>query len=132
MLERKLVHREIDTNRLDSTIRDIARVDVIADCEAKSKIGHDAVTPKSAIEVAFPSTGKISRAVYCCRRQAKSIDGAARLQHGLQETEEIPLDNILLPKSALEQAFRDVRQVVLILEVRDQAVSVARILRLTG
>jgi hypothetical protein len=40
--------------------------------------------------------------------------------------------NILLPKSALEQAFRDVRQVVLILEVRDQAVSVARILRLTG
>jgi|ERR1700738_4319629 hypothetical protein len=101
----------------------------------KSKIGHDAVTPKSAIEVAFPSTGKVSRAVYCCRRQAKSIDGAARLQHGSQETEEIPaehLDNILLPKSALEQAFRDVRQVVLILEVRDQAVSVARILRLTG
>jgi hypothetical protein len=77
------------------------------------------VTPKSAIEVAFPSTGKISRAVYCCRRQAKSFDGAARLQHGSQETEEIPaehLDNILLPKSALEQAFRDVRQVVLILE----------------
>jgi hypothetical protein len=93
------------------------------------------VTPKSAIEVAFPSTGKISRAVYCCCRQAKSIDRAAWLQHGSQETEEIPaehLDNILLPKSALEQAFRDVRQVVLILEVRDQAVSVARILRLTG
>jgi hypothetical protein len=37
LLEGKLVHREIDTNRLDSTIRDIARVDVIADCEAKSK-----------------------------------------------------------------------------------------------
>jgi hypothetical protein len=58
LLERKLVHREINTNRLDSTIRDIAGVDVIADCEAKSKIGHDAVTPKSAIEIAFPSTGK--------------------------------------------------------------------------
>jgi hypothetical protein len=69
------------------------------------------VTPKSAIEVAFPSTGKLSRAVYCCRRQAKStaksIDGTARLQQGSQETEEIPaehLDNILLPQSALEQA----------------------------
>ena len=94
-----------------------ARVDVIADCEAKSKIGHDAVTPKSAIEVAFPSPGNISSAVCRCRRQAKSIDSAARLQHGLQETEEIPaehLDNILFPKSALDQAFRDVRQVVLL------------------